>query len=439
MKKIVISVAVASLLVTASLQSAAFSDGKVSGQIKAMHILSDNTNGFAPENGSGYLATLKYVTPAVYKGLKFGAAFYANGDTSFTKWDEADNKPANGMFTSPRGETNALLGQAYLEYKNKHLFVRAGRQILNTPLTKIKWSLMPNFYEAAILKYKATPSLSLSVSHINAMSYGSRSTTDWGLIGEGTGTAGSSQKPVNVGGKFEQAKFHNIGTAGGVERTDGMTAANISYNMSKNLKLSLWDYYAHDIANMIYADVSYKMPVMKGTALTLQAQYLDQSNIGKDLKGDLDFSMYGAKAKIGNKNWSAYLAYNASNDSDSNKGFLNTWGSDPAYTSSLFSRNQYRDNVSAYKIGGHYVITKGLKFLASYANYGKSQTLFKGSKAALNDATEIDIILAYKPLKALTLKIFNTIRVSEYDEVVLSGKVKDREMNHFRVIAAYKF
>ncbi len=439
MKKIVLSVAVSALITAVTLQSAGFSDGKTSGQMKAMHILSDNTNGFAPENGSGYLVTLKYITPEVYKGLKFGAAFYANGDTGFTKWDDSNNKPAKGMFTTSRGETKALLGQVYLEYKNKELFIKAGRQILNTPLTKIKWSLMPNFYEAAILKYKATKSLSLSITHINSMAYGSRTITDWGLIGEGTGTAGSSQMPVSNGGTFEQAKFHNLGAGAGVERTDGMTAANISYKIAKNLKVSLWDYYAYDIANMIYADVSYKMPVMKGTALTLQAQYLDQSNIGKDLKGDLDFNMYGAKAKIGNKKWSAYLAYNSSNNSDSNKGFVNTWGADPAYTSSLFSRNQYRDNVDAYKIGGHYVIKKGLKFMASYANYGKSETLFKGSKAALNDATEIDIILAYKPMKALTLKIFNTIRVSEYDEVVLKGKVKDREMNHFRVIAAYNF
>ena len=45
----------------------------------------------------------------------------------------------------------------------------------------------------------------------------------------------------------------------------------------------------------------YQLPVMKGTNLTLQAQYLKQSGSGDKLAGDLDFSMYGAKAKIGNK------------------------------------------------------------------------------------------------------------------------------------------
>ncbi len=446
MKKILISVAV--LLATSALaevpakapekaSKAAFSNGVVSGQIKAMHILSDKTNGFTPEDGSGYLGTLKYVTPEVYDGLKFGAAFYINGDTGLTDWDDTSKKKANGMFTAPKGATNTLLGQAYLEYKNDTVFVKAGRQILNTPLTTIKWSLMPNFYEAAVLSLKPMKSLSLSLSHISGMAYGSRSTADWGLIGEKTGTAGSSQKPVSVGGTFEQAKFHNLGQAvsGVNEDTDGMTVANISYNMGKNFKLSLWDYYAYDIANMIYADVAYKMPVMKGTALTLNAQYLDQSNIGKDLAGNLNFSLYGAKAKIGNKKWSAYLAYNSSNDNNpglgEQSGFLNSWGADPAYTSSLFSRNQYRDNVDAYKIGGHYVIMKGLKIIASYANYGKSET-----KVAQTDATEADIIIAYKPNKAWTLKVFNAIRVSEYDNP--SAGV-DKEMNHFRAIAAYNF
>ena len=452
MKKIILSVA--ALAATISLVEAAPAKKDTSGfsgQVKAMHILDDNTNKFTPENGSGYLLTLKYVTPELVKGLKAGGAFYINGDTSLTRW-ESSQKKANGMFTDKDGANQTNLGQAYLEYKNNSLFVKAGRQILDTPLTKIKWSLMPNFYEAAVVAYKPTKSLNLTLAHVNRMSYGSRATADFGLIGEATGTAGLAQKPISVGGSFKQAKFHNIGEAAGLDKTDGITALNATYKMGKNLKISLWDYYAHDLANMIYADVAYKMPVMKGTALTLNAQYLNQSETGDNLAGDIDFSLYGAKAKIGNKKWSAFIAYNASNDSDSNRGFVNAWGADPAYTSSLFSRNQYRDNVSAYKIGGHYAIMKGLKLIVSHANYGQSDTIGGASPkwkamASVTDATETDIIIAYKPTKAWTLKIFNAMRTSEYHggQAVLkdgSGNTTaplDREMNQFRVIAAYNF
>ena len=412
--------------------SALLAGGTINGELKAMHILQDKHNGFAPEDGSGYLGVLGYTTPDVgLEGLRANATFYINGDTGLTDWNSG-LKNAGGMFTDSNGQTNTIMGQAYVEYKSKMVNAKVGRQILNTPLTKIKWSLMPNFYEAAVATVNPIKSLSFTLAHIDGISYGSRSATDWGLIGEKTGTAGIAVAPVSAGGSLEQAKFHNIGTAAGVAETKGITAVNATYKMGKNLKVSLWDYYAHDIANMLYADAAYSMAVMKGTKLSVSAQYLTQNDTGAKLAGELNFKMHGAKVKVGNKKWSAYIAYNGSNnneDSSINSGFLNAWGSDPAYTSSLFSRNAYREDVTAYKIGGHYTIMKGLKIIVSHADYGQSKT-----KVAKTDATETDIIIAYKPTKAWTLKVFNAIRTSEYDSATA-----EKEMNHFRAVASYKF
>jgi len=447
MKKIILSVAAfaGTMALTAAevpkaQDKALFSGGEVSGQIKAMHILGDKTNKWAPENGSGYLGVLKYVTPDLWtKGLKAGAAFYVNGDTGATEWNDANNKPAQGMFTDVEGKTNTLLGEAYLEYKSSMIDATVGRQILNTPLTTIQWSLMPNFYQAAVATVKPMNGLSLSALHIDKMAYGSRTATDWSLIGEATGTAGVTTAAVGQGaGTREQARFLNLGTAAGVgKETSGMTALNATYKAGENFNISLWDYIAHDIANTIYADANYNMPVMQGTKLTLSAQYLKQSEDGDKLAGNINFSMYGAKAKMGNKKWSAYLAYNASNDENgatTRGSFFNAWGADPAYTSSIFSRNAYRQDVSAYKIGAHYTIMKGLKVMASHADYGKSKTT-AGALSATNDATETDIILVYKPTKAVMLKLFNAIRTSEYSD----GTALGRKQNHVRAIASYTF
>ncbi|MEA3371477.1 MAG: OprD family outer membrane porin [Campylobacterota bacterium] len=420
------------------------SGGEVSGQIKAMHIITDKDNNWTPNTGSGYLGTLKYVTPEVVTGLKAGAAFYINGDTGLTDWGETYTggaatdgvKPAQGMFTSVEGEENAHLGQAYIEYNDKNVYAKAGRMIHHTPLTKIQASLMPNFYEAYVLGTKALPGLDLSLTHFNKISYGSRAATDATLIGEKTWTAGASQLMVGQGGgTLEQAKFVNMGHGAGVsENTSGMTTVGATYTGIKALTINLWDYYAHDIANNLYADIDYKMPVMKGTKLSLSAQYLSQMEIGDELAGELNYSMYGAKAKIGNKKWSAYLAYNQSNDKDTGGGFFNAWGADPAYTSSIFSRNAYRQDVGAYKIGGHYTIMKGLKFKAGYANYGQSKTTGWGTLTANEDATEFDMMLIYKPAKAWTFKIFNAIRTSEYN-----SDTAEKEMNHVRLVAWYDF
>ena len=451
MKKIILSVA--ALAGTVALTAAEvpkaedkalLAGGEVSGQIKAMHILGDKTNGWTPENGSGYLGVLKYVTPDLLtKGLKAGAAFYVNGDTGLTEWNDANDKPAQGMFTDVQGKTNTLLGEAYIEYKSSMLDLKVGRQILNTPLTTIKWSLMPNFYQAAVATVKPIQGLSLTAIHMDKIAYGSRAAADFMLIGENTGTAGVIGGFAGQGTATRaQASFGNFGTAAGVAETSGMTALNATYKAGEDLTVSIWDYIAHDISNTIYADATYKIPVMKGTKLALMAQYLNQSEDGSKLAGTMDFSMYGLKAKVGNKKWSAYLAYNSSDDSTSatRSGFHNAFGADPAYTSSLFSRNAYREDVSAYKIGGHYVIMKGLKLMVSHADYGKSKTTtggggLPGGTAATNDATETDIILAYKPTKALTLKIFNAQRKSEYSDATTLG----REMNHTRAIASYDF
>ena len=420
------------------------SGGTVSGQIKAMHIITDNDNNWTPNTGSGYLGTLKYETAEIVKGLKAGAAFYVNGDTGLTDWGETYTggaatdgvKPAQGMFTSLEGEENSHLGQAYLEYNDKNIHAKAGRMILNTPLTKIQASLMPNFYEAYGISTKAIPGLNLSLTHINKMSYGSRSATDATLIGEKTWSAGAAQLMVGQGGgTLEQAKFVNLGHGAGVaENTTGMTTVGATYTGVKNLTVNLWDYFAHDIVNNLYADINYKIPVMKGTKLSLSAQYLSQSEIGDELAGEKNYSMYGAKARIGNKKWSVYAAYNQSNDKDTGGAFFNVWGADPAYTSSIFSRNAYRQDVGAYKIGGHYAIMKGLKFKAGYANYGQSKTVGWGSLTANEDATELDLMLIYKPAKAWTFKIFNAVRTSEYN-----SDSAEKEMNHVRLVAWYDF
>jgi hypothetical protein len=86
---------------------------------------------------------------------------------------------------------------------------------------------------------------------------------------------------------------------------------------------------------------------------------------------------------------------------------------------------------------------KGLKLMVNYANYGKSKSTLGGittvtGNTALEDATEIDTILVYKPTKKWMFKVFNAIRTSEFDGRV-TAKTPERKMNHFRAIASYVF
>jgi len=458
MKK-VIKLSVAAALVSSAMLQAAdvvidgYRGGDLTLQFKAMTVIDDKENGFAPSNGSGYLIKLKYETPDVLAdGLKVGVGMYVNGDAGLTDWDERAapdlNKGAYGMVVDVDGDQKSLLGELYVDYTNEYFHTKLGRQTLNTPLTVIKTSLMPNFYEAYTLDAEVIDGLKLTAGHISKISFGSRAMADWGMIGEKTGTAGVGLGGSGVlfeqaGGDLAQAEFHNIGTAAGKSSTNGRSFVGVTYKGIKNLQADFWVYHSDEIANDFYTELKYKIPVAKGMAVKLSAQYLMQKDTGNALAGDRDFNMLGAKVALGTKKWGVFAALNSSgskdNDVTNQEGqYFNAWGADPGYTSSIFSRNEYRENVDAYKVGGFYKIMKGLKLVVGYAHYSQSDTSAGNSPNPLyvsqNDAYELDTVLVYKPSKKWMLKVFNARRLSEYD-----GVVYERRQNQYRAIASYTF
>lgn len=411
--------------------------GKVDLSIKAMTILDAEDNGYDPNDGSAYLLKLKYET-AAWNKLKLGVGMYTNGDI-FNLTDFDTERVARGMFVTDNGDEKSQLGELYLDYKPGNYHVYGGRKIYKTPLTTIKYSTMPSFYNVYGASTTVFSKTKIGIAQITDISFGARSMTDFGLIGEGTKSAGAAIKTSNIG----QAEFHDIykATTGKTDNsTNGITVLNLEYKPTKSIKLALWDYYVDDIANNIYFEVDGGIP-LTGKKIKLSAQYLTQSETGSKLAGDLDFNLAGLKASIGNKNWGAFAAYNTSSG---DTAMLNAWGGDPAYTSSIFSRNAYRENVNAFKVGGRYKIMKGLVIKGGYANYGQSDTLAPakvlkvaptGKVAAVTDAVELDIVLIWKAQKNLTLKLFHANRTSEYD----GTNGKELTQAHTRLIGIYNF
>lgn len=433
--------------------------GKLIGAVKAMHILDAKNNGYDPNDGTSYLLKLKYLTPR-FSGFQLGLAGYTNGNLfKETRFDYgsaaggATDRTARGMFTNLTGQETTVLGEAYIDFKNKKVKARVGRQMLKTPLTTITYSQTPNFYTAYGISTTALEGFNLGIMQITEMSQGARTVTDWSLIGEGTNTAGTAI-PTHV---FGQSEFNDISEATlgpGAASTDGITAVNVEYTGFKMVKLAAWNHYVDEIANNFYFQADSTIPV-GGYKLALSGQVLNQDDVGSSLAGGLDFTLVGAKATLKGKGWSVFLAANSSSGSTA---MLNAWGGDPAYTSSIFSRNAYREDVNAFKIGFKYKIMKDLVFLASHANYGESDTspmsAFAGiipagaipnmgkciggtTCVASNDATETDLVLLYKPsqVKGLLVKLFHARRESEYND----AHALELKQAHTRLIAAYKF
>jgi hypothetical protein len=438
MKKI-ITPAMGSLLLMALSSNLYATDtqfGEIKGYVKALTVLDGKDNGYDPNSGAAYLLALKYQTPK-WHNLHIGVGFYHTNDL-FGITDPESERVARGLFVTDDLGEKSLIGELYLNYTADTFNVYGGRMNFKSPLTTNAASSMPNFHTVYGVKAPLQKNLKLSLAQITHIAFGARAMTDFGLIGEGTGTAGANVKPSLLG----QAEFHKISQATvgkNAESTNGISVAHVDYTLS-GTKLSLWNYYADDITNTLYIEAAKKVN-LSGNQLRMKAQYLTQSEQGESLAGERDYQLTGAKVCYGNKKWGTYVAYNKS---FGDTAMLNAWAGDPAYTSSIFSRNAYRQEVSAYKVGAKYKLLNTLTLKASYANYGKSETAAplkvlkagsSGKTLPFTDAKETDIVLVYKPKKNITFKVFHAKRTSEYSGI--NGK--ELTQAHTRAIFSYHF
>lgn len=437
--------------------------GELKGRIRAMSILTAKDNGWDPSSGNSYSVMAAYKSPA-WNGVRFNAAAFLNGDIfGSTDFDPkvGDGRTARGMFLNDTGAQKGQLTNVNVTFGNKHLYAFGGRGQIKTPLTMNTYNLVPNSYTALRVGAKPIEGLDISLGQITQMSFGTRAMTDWGFIGEATGTAGAAQAPNQAG--LGQAEFFNLGQIAMGPRADninGLTVAGISYAGLPHTKLSLWNYYTQDISNSVYFDVGAKIPLNK-MKLDLGAQYLRQDDVGDGPQGiqggpsiqanfgdgNLDYNLFGLKAGLigPKKKWTAHVMWN---QSDGDTAFFNAFGGDPAFTSSIFSRNAYRKDVNAWGLRASYQIMPGLRFMAAYFDYGKSETIggvpnVTPAAAPTTNADELDLVLVYKPkqVKGLAIKTFYVNRTSEYDGFVnqRTGNKADATMSHWRLIATYSF
>jgi len=317
----------------------------------------------------------------------------------------------------------------HLSYKDNGYTASIARSQFDSPLTKTHITHVPNMFEYARVE-KNVDGANLSFSYITKMAYGSRSAADFGLIGEFTGTAGMQLNPFK---DVQRGKYISMRDVVG-EDTMGIAVFGAEKSF-EDFNIKVWDYYAQNAGNNFYAETEIPLYFKKGYGLGVHFQFLNQK-VDKAFKDTYGGNFYGVKFNTQMKKLKVNFAYNKK---DNQGGFHNPSGANMGYTSSIFSRNEYRSGVDAYKITAMYPIMKGLKVIASHAEYGQSDMTLKrkGGKPALSsqtDAKESNLIVVYKPMKNLSLKLFNANRTSEF-----STAAKERTQNHTRLIVNYNF
>ncbi len=450
-------------------------EGKWSGMVKLQNVVDAKDNRYDPNSGQAWMLKLKYVSPKM-NGFRLGTGFYAVDDV-FNVTDtrvKVDGRPASGLYATDGDNAGnelepylqGIFGELYVTYKQKKYDAYAGRMIFDSPLTTSAESTVPDFHTLAGANFKINKQFKFGLAHMVEASMGTRAANEYGLIGEGTGTGGTVVQPLgpiqaSSSTSLNRVEFHELSTIAlgkGAEDTAGMTILSANYRPAKNVNIELWDFYAHDIFNAVYAEARHTSKVAGKKKLILSGQYLTQTEVGDKLAGDIDFNLFGAKAEIKSRKWGAHIAMNQSNG---DTGMFNAFSGDPGYTSTQFSRNEYRKNVNAYQIGARYSFNKQWIAKVNYANYGKSDStatydadggVIGGTTAnvipgmpltstganpltAQKDAEEMDIKLIWRATKKGTLVLTHSIRTSEFDGI----NDQDLTMAHTRLIGIYRF
>jgi hypothetical protein len=417
--------------------------GKVSGLIRFYYIFepsyvkSGRTNDYSVD-GSAIGGHIRYTSPT-FENFGASTALYYVQDTGLNDTNDPDTMVAAGRFFTKDYSAKAVVGELNLFYKDDAHHVIVGRQKIDSPLTNSITTYMPNMFEALFYSNSQLDNTKFVFLQIDKMVYGTRAPVEFGLIGETTKTAGASQNALEIRGKFlpiEQQILANTTT-----KTNGVTGFALTNSSLKNTTFRIWDFYVHDIINMFYFDANYKN-TYNDLPYSISAQYLNVHSVGKNLASawlDADSAnLFGLKVDLAYKNIAAYIAYNHSGDAK----LLSPIGGDPAYTSSFFSRNAYRANVDAYKIGVNIALAKNFKILMSHADYGQSTTMgtfsaaqpFEAPAKPKTDARESALLFSYNPIESLNILSGAIYKTSEY---FYSGK--EVRLLDLDLLVTYKF
>ena len=438
-KKIILSTAILGMMSSlnaADSVSSMLSEGKVSGQIREYSIsrtmdYSNPTKDDFTRSANAIGGHLKYET-ANFNGLSFGTAFYTTN--GFANSEDKTTGKFDPTLLGPNNESYSILGEAYLQYVNSNTIFKGGRQKLATPLAGADDArMLPNLFEAYLLINKDIPNTTIIAGRVTRFAQGTFGRAYGG--GALAATGGYSA----VDSKNQVGEFVNMGEYALGQKTDGVSVVSASYK-NCGFKAQLWDYYAHDILNAIYADASYKVKLGAITPF-VAAQVISESDIGDKLAGNVGGLYFGTKLGASVGNFTAYAAYSSTSENSASEGALENaiispWGGMPAYTQGMVTRHVFLAGTTAIKAAAVYnwkAFGPNLKTVAYYATYSMAD--YNGYTS--DDAAEsgFDIIYNNAIVKNLQLRLRGNF--AEDFNVATSGDSVG--WSEYRFIMNYKF
>lgn len=342
-----------------------FKEGKASGQIRYFYVdreyqgtAGNKTHRDAMAIG-GYL---KYET-GDFKGLSLGTALYTTNGL-FLESPRDDYNQNDMTLLGPDNDNYSMVGELYAQYKSGNTTLKGGRQKLDTPMAGSDDARMtPNLFEAYLLVNKDIPNTTIVAGHVTKFAQGS-----FGRVYNHTESSAATSKLLSVTSGYsyvnsldQAGEFVNMGTYALGQSTNGVSVLSATYTGIENLKLQLWDYYAHDIANIIYgeANLNWKCLLSNSIKPSAGVQFIKQNDVGDSFAGDVDSLYIAGKLGLQIDNFDVGIAYsevgkNSSTDSKLKNAIITPWGGMPGYTQGMVTRHMFLAGTKAFKVNGGY-------------------------------------------------------------------------------------
>ena len=340
------------------------------------------------------------------------------------------------------------LGQAYIQANMGKTTAKIGRQELNTPLAGMDDArMLPNLFEAAVVINKDVKDTTLIGAVVTRMAAGTFANV-YSANGAGSALSAQSGYGVATNGStkaWETGKFMTMSQAALGDKAENRPVYAIAAinNSISGLTLQVWDYYAVDILNAIYAQADYKFKL--GLDMVASYQFWNENGVGKQMTtsefsnlGNVKGMLNGVKlAVIPVKDANVYGAIMKTEQQKGggtavNGGMITPWGGTPGFVQGTVTRLGYTAGATSWKLGGSYNILSNLNAHVSYSQFNTSSNARYAANNETHKAGETNFDITYKPeaVKNLELKLRG---------IYAKDFVPGQDFNEYRVIANYNF
>lgn len=430
-----------------------FKEGAIHGNIKYYYLdtLKEGGTAYSSQHSNAIGGQLGYTTGSLY-GFKLGGTFMtthpfalpnnpANRDTSTIGRDNGIrlDGDANGVHAD---DGFTVLGEAYGQYNRDNYELWYGRKVIESPLIDAKEGarMLPSAVEGAMGSVKLQSGVVLSAGYLSRFKQR------------------ASDAYINI---VEHALGANIRTITGQD--EGYVTLVGALYKNDSLNIRVYDYYAPDFMNAVYADVTFANKLNTDWSYAASVQGISEASIGNAnstagkaiMGGKINAQELGAKITTTYQNTTFMAAYSHvfSHDGD-HDSLVTPWDGTPLFTNmltanSLFmsdygkglqSDTAYMGGTTGVKIG----ITQKLDFTGlkgmiagvSLARYEGSRFI-SGSEEDVNGELEYRIGNLALALKGIWVS-HNTSLLGNDPHNTANIKVSD-DVTQYRVIANYKF